>query len=907
MSFLTKIFGSSNQRALKRMQVHVDKINLLESEYQQLSDDDLAGLRIKLKESSKDSDFDLLAHAFAATREASVRTIGLRHFDAQMLGGIALSEGNIAEMKTGEGKTLVATLPAYLNAIQDNKVILVTVNDYLAQRDADWMRPIYEQLGLTVGVVYSNQSSEEKKSAYQCDVIYATNGELGFDYLRDNMALRAEDKVQCSLDFAIVDEVDSILIDEARTPLIISGPSNESADYYVQIKKIIPKLKEQLREGTEDEPLTENERGHYIVDEKNRSIELTDDGYMVVERHLEDLGLLQSEDSLYSVSNLKIMRYVNATLKAAFLFKKNIHYLVRNQEVLLIDEHTGRTMPGRRMSEGIHQALECKENTPIQRESQTLASTTYQNFFRLFEQLSGMTGTADTEAAEFAEIYGLNVSIIPTNKPMAREDNDDLVFLTQDAKFKALIEEIEILRKKDAPILVGTASVESSEIVSALLNKKNISHQVLNAKQHEKEAEVIANAGRPGVVTIATNMAGRGTDIVLGGKENIGDGEWEKRHQVVLEAGGLHILGTERHESRRIDNQLRGRSGRQGDPGYSKFFLSLEDDLLRLFISDSRRSLFERIGMGDDHIEHKMLSRGIENAQKRIESRNFDIRKNLLEYDDVANDQRQAIYSLRNQLLNEDNISEAINDLIDEEMRAVSNDFVPLDSVESQWRLEELDKYLIDHYFIEENITAKVRNDQKLTSDSIATLIADSAAKKYKEKYLEIGDNLAQLEKQVMLQILDVHWKDHLAEMDHLRQSVGLRAYAQKNPKNEYKREAFEMFEVMLNEINSEAIKVLFRIELASEEEIQELEARSREAQRNREMKLQQEQVPPVIGNNPSPEPEQLAKVETVKTDEPKLQRNEIVKITNGKETKELKYKKAKPLIESGEWKIIYS
>ena len=646
MSFLTKIFGSSNQRALKRMQISVDKINELESDYQQLSDDELAKLRSKLKESSKDESFNLLPHAFAATREASVRATGLRHFDSQMLGGIALSEGNIAEMKTGEGKTLVATLPAYLNAVNDKKVVLVTVNDYLAQRDADWMRPIYENLGLTVGVIYSNQSFEEKKSAYQCDVIYATNGELGFDYLRDNMALRAEDKVQCSLDFAIVDEVDSILIDEARTPLIISGPSNESADYYVQIKKIMPNLKEQLREGTEDEPLNEDEIGHYIIDEKNRSIELTDDGYVVVERHLEDLGLLQSEDSLYSVSNLKIMRYVNATLKAGFLFKKNIHYLVRGQEVLLIDEHTGRTMPGRRMSEGIHQALECKENVPIQRESQTLASTTYQNFFRLFNQLSGMTGTADTEAAEFAEIYGLNVSIIPTNRPMAREDNDDLVFLTQEAKFKALIEEIELLRKRDAPILVGTASVESSEIVSALLNKKNISHQVLNAKQHEKEAEVIANAGRPGVVTIATNMAGRGTDIVLGGKENIGDGEWEKRHQVVLDAGGLHILGTERHESRRIDNQLRGRSGRQGDPGYSKFFLSLEDDLLRLFISDSRRGLFEKIGMGDDHIEHKMLSRGIENAQKRIESRNFDIRKNLLEYDDVANDQRQAIYSL---------------------------------------------------------------------------------------------------------------------------------------------------------------------------------------------------------------------------------------------------------------------
>ena len=905
MSFLTKIFGSSNQRALKRMQVSVDEINNLESHYKNLSDQELSDLKSELKKSKEDPNFNLLAHAFAATREASIRTTGLRHFDAQMLGGIALSEGNIAEMKTGEGKTLVATLPAYLNAVQDNKVILVTVNDYLAQRDADWMRPIYECLGLSVGVIYSNQSFEEKKSAYQCDVIYATNGELGFDYLRDNMALRAEDKVQCSLDFAIVDEVDSILIDEARTPLIISGPSNESADYYVQIKKIIPNLKEQLREGTEDEPLTEEEQGHYIIDEKNRSIELTDDGYVVVERHLEDLGLLQSEDSLYSVSNLKIMRYVNATLKAAFLFKKNVHYLVRGQEVLLIDEHTGRTMPGRRMSEGIHQALECKENTPIQRESQTLASTTYQNFFRLFDQLSGMTGTADTEAAEFAEIYGLNVSIIPTNKPMAREDNDDLVFLTQEAKFKALIEEIELLRKKDAPILVGTASVESSEIVSALLNKKNISHQVLNAKQHEKEAEVIANAGRPGVVTIATNMAGRGTDIVLGGKENIGDGEWEKRHKVVLEAGGLHILGTERHESRRIDNQLRGRSGRQGDPGYSKFFLSLEDDLLRLFISDSRRALFERIGMGDDHIEHKMLSRGIENAQKRIESRNFDIRKNLLEYDDVANDQRQAIYSLRNQLLNEDNISEAINDLINDEMRAVSNDFVPLDSVESQWRLEELDKYLFDHYLIEENIAAKVSNDQKLTPDLIATLIADSAARKYKQKYLKIEDNLAQLEKQVMLQILDVHWKDHLSEMDHLRQSVGLRAYAQKNPKNEYKREAFEMFEVMLDEINAEAIKVLFRIELASEEEIQELEERSREAQQNREMKLQQEQLQPVIGSDPSPEPEQLAKVETVKTDEPKLQRNEIVKITNGKETKELKYKKAQPLIEAGEWKII--
>ena len=905
MSFLTRIFGSSNQRSLKRMQVIVDQINNLESDYQQLSDEELACLREKLKKYSEDSEYNLLANAFAATREVSLRATGLRHFDCQMLGGIALSEGNIAEMKTGEGKTLVATLPAYLNAVQGNKVVLVTVNDYLAQRDADWMRPIYEGLGLTVGVIHSNQSFQEKKSAYESNIIYATNGELGFDYLRDNMALRAEDKVQCSLDFAIVDEVDSILIDEARTPLIISGPSNESADYYVQIKKIIPKLKKQLREGTEDEPLEEEEKGHYIIDEKNRTIELTDDGYILVERHLEELGLLQSEDSLYSVSNLKIMRYVNATLKASFLFNKNIHYLVRDQQVLLIDEHTGRTMAGRRMSEGIHQALECKENVIIQRESQTLASTTYQNFFRLFNKLSGMTGTADTEAAEFAEIYGLNVSIIPTNKPMAREDNDDLVFLTQDSKFKALIDEIETLRKKDAPVLVGTASVESSEIVSALLNKKNISHQVLNAKQHEKEAEVIANAGRPGVVTIATNMAGRGTDIVLGGKENVGDGEWEKRHQLVLDAGGLHILGTERHESRRIDNQLRGRSGRQGDPGYSKFFLSLEDDLLRLFISDSRRALFERIGMGDDHIEHKMLSRGIENAQRRIESRNFDIRKNLLEYDDVANDQRQAIYSLRNQLINEDSISDAIYDLINEEMHAISNDFVPLESVESQWRLKELDKYLNEHYLFEENIANKVNNDKKLTPVTIATLVAESALKRYQEKYITIKDNVDQLEKQVMLQILDVHWKDHLAEMDHLRQSVGLRAYAQKNPKNEYKREAFEMFELMLNDINREAIKVLFRLELASEEEIQELENRSREAQQNRELEMQQEQIEPLAANDTKQSTNQPDQIETIKTDGPKLGRNEIVKITDGKDIKELKYKKAQPLIDSGEWKII--
>ena len=905
MSFLTRIFGSSNQRALAKMQIHVDQINVLEEQYQSMADAEIYALKDSLKKTYSNDINNLIPHAFAATREASVRTTGLRHFDSQMLGGIALADGNIAEMKTGEGKTLVATLPAYLNAVIGNKVVLVTVNDYLAQRDAEWMRPVYEFLGLTVGVIFSNQTIEEKRSAYQCDVIYATNGELGFDYLRDNMALRAEDKVQCSLDFAIVDEVDSILIDEARTPLIISGPTSESAEYYVQIKKIIPKLKPQLREGTEEEPLLEDEIGHYIIDEKNRSVELTDEGYMEVENYLEELGLLQSDDSLYSVSNIKIMRYVNATLKAAYLFKKNVHYLVRDQEVLLVDEHTGRTMSGRRMSEGIHQALECKENVQIQRESQTLASTTYQNFFRLFSQLSGMTGTADTEAAEFAEIYGLNVSIIPTNKPMARSDNEDLVFLTKEAKFKALIEEIEMLRKKDAPVLVGTASVESSELVSELLKKKNIEHQVLNAKQHEREAEIIANAGRPGVVTIATNMAGRGTDIVLGGKESNDDSEWDKRHEEVLNAGGLHILGTERHESRRIDNQLRGRSGRQGDPGYSKFFLSLEDDLLRLFITDGRRALFERIGMGDDHIEHKMLSRGIENAQKRIENRNFDIRKNLLAYDDVANDQRQAIYFLRSQLLDEDSISEAINDLIKEEMYAVTQDFVPMESVESQWRIGELDKYLTEHYLLNQNIQKQVSEDKKLTAESIAQLVSEIAKSRYKEKYQTIEDNLAQLEKQVMMQILDVHWKDHLAEMDHLRQSVGLRAYAQKNPKNEYKREAFEMFESMLNEINTQAIKILFRLELASEEEINELEARSLEAQKNKEMRLEQDKPDLTIGAEGARTSQQDIQLQPIKTEEPKVGRNDLVKITNGTDTKELKFKKAKPLIETGEWRII--
>jgi len=906
LNFFSNIFGSKNDRILKRMTSYVNAANDLEKELSEKPDSYFTELKEELvqkyNENNKDM-YSILPHAFAVVREASKRTLGLRHFDSQLLGGISLAEGNIAEMKTGEGKTLVATLPVYLNYIMGNKAVLVTVNDYLARRDAEWMRPIYEFLGLKVGIVNSNQETKEKSYAYDSDVIYATNNELGFDYLRDNMAHSVEERVQCSLDFAIIDEVDSILIDEARTPLIISGPTSESSDSYQKIKKFMPHLKKQLREGTEEEPLLDHEIGHYLIDEKNRTIELTDDGYILVEGLLEEASMLGESDGLYSVSNLKIMKFVQATLRANFLYQKNVHYLVRNNEVLLIDEHTGRTMPGRRMSEGVHQALECKENVPIQRESQTLASTTFQNFFRLFSTLSGMTGTADTEAVEFRQIYGLDVVIIPTNVPMIREDHNDLVFLTTKAKYIALVDEIESLREKSSPILVGTVSVESSEEVSGYLKEKNIPHQILNAKQNEKEAEVIANAGKPGMVTIATNMAGRGTDIVLGGrKEDQSEEDWGKNNEIVLKSGGLHILGTERHESRRIDNQLRGRSGRQGDPGYSRFFLSLEDDLLRLFISDNRRALFEKIGMGDDHIEHKMLSRGIENAQKRIENRNFDARKNLLEYDDVSNDQRQAIYSLRNQLLEEENISQTIDELLISEFKRISNLYIPEESIESQWRTEELQEFLLVNYGIGNDIHSTVQNDKTLIPETIAELITNKSIEVYKDKYGSFGETRLLLEKQVMLQVLDVHWKEHLAEIDHLRGSVGLRAYAQKNPKNEFKQEAYSMFEIMLDTIDSETIRTLFSIELVSKNQLDDLKQKERQEM---EMLLEKADASPIneeVGQNTINKSEGL---DQVVRDDTKIGRNELIQITNGEETKEMKYKKAMPLIDSGKWKII--
>ena len=901
LNIFSKIFGSNNDRVIKDMMRHVNVANGLEDELSKQPDSYFKTLKEKLSNDyDRKNPHNILPLAFAAVREASKRTLGLRHFDSQMLGGISLAEGNIAEMKTGEGKTLVATLPAFLNSAIGNKTILVTVNDYLARRDAEWMRPIYEFLGLSVGIVTSNQEIEEKIAAYKCDIIYATNNELGFDYLRDNMAHSTEQRVQCSLDYAIVDEVDSILIDEARTPLIISGPSSENSEMYKQIKKFIPKLNRQEREETDEEPLLDGERGHYLIDEKNRSVELTDDGYVLVEEFLEEAGILGASDGLYSVSNLKIMKFVQATLRASFLFKKNVDYLVRNGEVLLIDEHTGRTMPGRRMSEGVHQALECKENVAIQRESQTLASTTFQNFFRLFKKLSGMTGTADTEAVEFSQIYGLNVIIIPTNVPMARADLNDLVFLTTESKYKALIEEIEQLRKKSSPILVGTVSVESSEEVSAYLNNKKIPHQILNAKHHEKEAEIIANAGKPGMVTIATNMAGRGTDIVLGGKkEDQSDIEWKENNKKVIESGGLHILGTERHESRRIDNQLRGRSGRQGDPGYSKFFLSLEDDLLRLFISDGRRATFERLGMGDDHIEAKMLSRGIENAQKRIESRNFDARKNLLEYDDVSNDQRQAIYSLRNQLLEEEDISSTIESLIEQQFKGISNLYVPEESIESQWKSRQLDDYLKESYGLETDIANKINNNKKLVPNTIAQEIIGQAKNKYSKKFSDLGENRLLLEKQVMLQVLDVHWKEHLSEIDHLRNSVGLRAYAQKNPKNEFKREAYSMFESMLSEIDVETIRILFSLQISTESELESINKQNS----SQELKLEKEEINSDIFQKEK-QATPMVKTNTVTRNEPKLGRNDLVKITNGHDTQEMKYKKAKPMIESGEWRL---
>ena len=855
---LTKIFGSKNQREIKKLSKIVDRINAREAEMQALSDDELKAKTVEFRERYEAGETldQLLPEAFAVVREAGVRVMKMRHFDVQMIGGMVLHNGKIAEMRTGEGKTLVATLPAYLNGLTGRGVHLVTVNDYLARRDAGWMGPLYEFLGLSVGFVVPGQSPEEKRAAYQADITYGTNNEFGFDYLRDNMAFRLQDKFQRELSFAIVDEVDSILIDEARTPLIISGAVQNTSKRYMDINALVPLLKK--AEKGEEKSMIERRiegdddiDGDFLVDEKSRQVELTDKGHEKVEGLMVSRALLKEGESLYSATNLTLLHQLSAALRAHYLFHKEVEYIVQDQQIVLIDEHTGRTMAGRRLSEGLHQAIEAKEGVPIQNESQTLASTTFQNYFRLYEKLSGMTGTADTEAFEFHQIYGLDVVVIPTNKPMIRDDANDLIYLTTEEKFKAIVEDIKEFRDKGAPILVGTASIETSEILSKFLNKEKIKHAVLNAKYHEKEAEIIAQAGRPGTVTIATNMAGRGTDIVLGGRweseiaelENPSQeqidaikAEWEKRHEQVIQAGGLHIIGTERHESRRIDNQLRGRAGRQGDPGFSRFYLSLDDNLMRIFASDRVGNLMRKLGMGEgEAIEHKMVSNSIEKAQRKVEGRNFDIRKQLLEYDDVANDQRQIIYQRRNELMEADDISDVINTMREDVVQNHISLYIPPQSIEEQWDIEGLEQSLEGEFGVKLPVQQWLDEDNTLYEESLRSRILDEIVKVYEEKSAAVGDNMRVFEKQITLQILDTLWKEHLGQMDSLRQGIGLRGYGGKNPKQEYKREAFALFEELLSNLQHEVVKFLSLVKIKQDESADAIEQ-----QRLQELQKQQ-------------------------------------------------------------------
>ena len=806
INLLGKIFKSSNQRRIDSYQKVVNKINLLEEDFKNLNEEEFRNFKLH----NQDDD---LAKVFAAVREASNRTLGLRHYDCQMIGGLVLNGGNITEMKTGEGKTLVATLPAVFNALSGKKVYVVTVNDYLAERDANWMRPIYEYFGLTVGALTSAQNFNDKKATYESNIIYCTSSELGFDYLRDNMVLFQNQKTQKDLNFAIVDEVDSILIDEARTPLIISGATDDDASAYPVFLKLLPNLERQLREGTEEEPLEDNEIGDFLIDEKLRTVELTDNGFEKVEKFLANRNLIKEDESLYTTNNLKFLKYVQATLKANLLFEKNVHYMVENNKVVLIDDNTGRKLPGRRVSEGVMQALECKERVPIQQETQTLASTTYQNFFRLFDKISGMTGTADTEAAEFKEIYGMDVVVLPTNQEMIRNDMNDVVYVNEDDKFNALLHEIKGIHEKGAPILVGTASIESSEKLSNRLKKEGIRHQVLNAKYHEKEAVIIAEAGRPGAITIATNMAGRGTDIVLGGKKENDDSEWLEKHNQVIDAGGLHVIGTERHESRRIDNQLRGRSGRQGDPGYSRFFLSLDDTVLRLFIDDNRKQLFARLsdGMDDSTIEHPLLNGAIANAQKKIENRNFEIRKQILEYDDVSNDQRLTIYKLRDYFLEENDSEKLIFEYLDNLLEKTADKLLPEDQV-SNWKFDNLDKALSQMLGSSPDFNLIERNN--LSFGKLMDYLNDYYQKFYVEKFSKLKERKAELERQIAIQVMDAAWKRHLQNIDSLRSNIGLRAYAQRNPINEFKKESFYLFDSMIEAFKDDIVKILFNIKI---------------------------------------------------------------------------------------------
>lgn len=837
---IRKIFGSRNERLLKRLRKVVDRINDLESDFASKSDADLQAMtgvfRSRLAEgASLDS---LLPEVFATVREAGKRVLNMRHFDVQLIGGMVLNEGKIAEMRTGEGKTLVATLAVYLNALPGRGVHLVTVNDYLASRDARWMGRLYNFLGLSVGVILSGQSHQEKRAAYAADITYGTNNEYGFDYLRDNMAFSSEDRVQRGLYFAIVDEVDSILIDEARTPLIISGPTDDSSDLYQRIDSVVPKLVRQAGEEGDD--------GDFYVEEKNKQVYLTERGHENVENMLAGIGLIAAEDSLYSAANIRLMHHVNSALRAHHLFQKDVDYIVTNGEVVIVDEFTGRTMIGRRWSDGLHQAVEAKERVNIQNENQTLASITFQNYFRLYEKLAGMTGTADTEAFEFQQIYRLEVVVIPTNEAVCRQDHADLVYLTFEEKFDAIRLDVEDCQKRGQPVLVGTASIETSEYLSKLLSREKIKHEVLNAKQHAREAEIIAQAGRPGAVTIATNMAGRGTDIVLGGsleaelntieESNIEAREqartaWTLRNQQVLEAGGLHVIGTERHESRRVDNQLRGRSGRQGDPGSSRFYLSLQDNLMRIFASERVAGLMKKLGMEKgEAIEHPWVTKAIENAQRKVEGHNFDIRKQLLEYDDVANDQRKVVYQQRNELMSTDDVSETVVAIRHDCLNALITTCIPRNSLSEQWDVAGLETVLDGEFGLKLPITKWLEEDHSLHEEPLRRRIEDELIKEYSRKESMAGTQvLRHFEKAVLLKVLDEQWKDHLSTMDHLRQGIHLRGYAQKNPKQEYKREAFELFSAMLERIKTEVTAILAKVQVRAEADVEAVERQRRQ------------------------------------------------------------------------------
>lgn len=828
-NLVKKTFGSRNDRLLKRFLKTVHQINALEPTMQSLSDEALSAKTAEFKDriaAGVQLD-ELLPEAFAVVREVSKRTLNLRHFDVQLMGGIALHQGKIAEMRTGEGKTLVASLPLYLKALMGKGAHLVTVNDYLAKRDAEWNKPIYEFLGLSVDVIVHGLSREQRQAAYLADITYGTNNEFGFDYLRDNMVFSAEERVQRGLYYAVVDEVDSILIDEARTPLIISGADQESSALYSHINRIVPQLILQKEKA---------EAGDYTVDEKSRQAFLTEAGHDKVEQLLLQEGLLKTGESLYDAHNISLMHHLYAGLKAHALFKRDVDYIVRDNQVMIVDEHTGRIMPGRRWSDGIHQAIEAKEGVKIESENQTLASITFQNYFRLYEKLAGMTGTADTEAYEFQQIYGLEVVVIPTNKPSQRKDLGDMIYLTQKEKFDAIIQDIKACVKREQPVLVGTISIETSEYLSELLKHAGIPHQVLNAKQHEREAHIVAEAGRPGSVTIATNMAGRGTDIVLGGKlardASIEEkAAWQERHDRAIAAGGLHIIGTERHESRRIDNQLRGRSGRQGDPGSTQFYLSLKDNLMRIFISDNISALLSKLGLKDGEVlTHPWVTRAVENAQRKVEGHNFDVRKQLLEFDDVANDQRRVIYQQRNDLLEVADIKDIIASIREDVVHALVAEYIPPGSFEEQWDVVGLDRALEQDYGLKLSVQDWLEKDKDLHEETLKKRIVDECIKVYETKEQEVGEkSMRHVEKSVMLSVLDTEWREHLAAMDYMRQSIHLRGYAQKDPKQEYKREAFNLFSEMLESIKRETITILTRVQFRTESDVAAIDEQRRE------------------------------------------------------------------------------